>query len=203
MDGEKDHTRTEGTEERKKPSTIAEGVGNLVESVTHLVKETASVVVDHIKSPAAVSNRVETAVPKVEENYDAPPMTADELAAHAAADHQPSEAAPRATPMGIEVIGTSDAPHPLAEPKKPRSKRRARPESNSSRLTNLLGKPATPKKVESAKSRKVAKKAAKKSKKKTATKKAVKKAKPNKKPVRTAKASTSKKAPKKKRASKK
>jgi hypothetical protein len=202
MDGEKDHTPTEGTEEREKPSTIAEGVGNLVESVTHLVKETASVVVDHIRSPAAVSNRVETAVPKVEENYDAPPMTADELAAHAAADHQPSKTTPRATPMGIEVIGTPDAPQPLVE-KKPRSKRRARPKSTSSRLTNLLGNPATPRKAEKAKSRKIAKKAAKKSKKKTAPKKAVKKAKPNKKAVRTAKASTSKKAPKKKRASKK
>lgn len=203
MDGEKDHTRTEGTEGRKKPSTIAEGVGNLVESVTHLVKETASVVVDHMKSPAAVSNRVETAIPKVEENYDAPPMTADELAAHAAADNQPGETAPGATPMGIEVIGTPDPPQPLAEPNKPRPKRRARPKSTSSRLTNSLGNPATPKKANKAKGRKVAKKAAKKSKKKTAPKKAVKKARPKKKPVETTKASTSKKAPKKKRASKK
>src|SRR5262245_47780535 len=126
---EKDPTATEGTEERKKPSTIAEGVGNLVESVTHLVKETASVVVDHIKSPGAVSKRVETAVPPVEENYDAPAMTADGLADHAAADNQPGEAVPVATPMGIEVIGTPDPPPFQPKPKKPRAKRKVRSQS--------------------------------------------------------------------------
>jgi hypothetical protein len=57
--------------------------------MTTLVKDAASVVVEVAKSSPAVSNRVETAVPPVEENYDAAPVTADELAAHAAAGTQP------------------------------------------------------------------------------------------------------------------
>ena len=64
----------------EKPSSITEGVSNLIGSIAVTVKDAASVITDHIKSPAEVSNRVETAVPPVEENLDARPMTADEIA---------------------------------------------------------------------------------------------------------------------------
>ena len=125
MDDKKEPDLTEGTEPPEKPSTITEGVSNLVGSVTHLVKEVASTVTDHLKTPAEVSNRLQTANPPVDENYEAPPMTADELAEHAAADNQPGETVPVATPMGIEVIGTPDpSPSQLVDPelKKPRAK---------------------------------------------------------------------------------
>lgn len=200
MDDEKEHTPSAGAKERAKPSTITEGVGNLVQSVSHLVKETASVVTGHLKSPAAVSKRIETAVPEIEENYDAPPMTADELAEHAAADNQPGEMVPAAIPIGIEVIGTPDPspPHLFdAAPKKLRAKRKVRSKSGTNRLTNVLANPSAPKKAAAKKkaAKKGAKKATKKSK-KTALRKGVRKPRP-KKTVKKAKASAKKTGAKK------
>lgn len=96
MDDEKQVEPHTETDRPDKPDSIGEGVSNLVGSITTLVKDAASVVVDVAKSPASVSDRVETAVPPVEENYDAPPTTADELAEHAAADTQPVANAKRA-----------------------------------------------------------------------------------------------------------
>jgi len=96
MDDEKQVEPHTETDRPAKPGSIGEGVSNLVGSITTLVKDAASVVVDVAKSPASVSNRVETAVPPVEENYDAAPMNADELAEHAAADIQPTAKAKRA-----------------------------------------------------------------------------------------------------------
>jgi hypothetical protein len=129
-----------------KPNSIGEGVSNLVGSITNLVKEAASVVVDAAKPSALVSNRVETAVPPVEENYDAPPMTADELAEHAAADTQP-----------------------VAKAKRPKRKKAAV-------AKKAAPKKAAPKKAKKAQKKSAAKKVGKKSAKKTtATKSARKK----------------------------
>lgn len=194
MDDKKEADPTEAREPPDKPSTIAEGVSNLVGSATHLVKETASVIVDHIKTPTEVSSRVETDAPPVEENSDAPPMTADELAEQAAADNQPvkpNETVVMVPAMDPGLTGTLGMPPAYVvapEPRKSRPKKKAPSKSITNRLTNILfgadqspaRKKPTTKKVAA---KRVAKKAAKKStskkaeknSKKAATKKRVKK----------------------------
>ena len=75
---------------------ITQGVSNLfgstVEAITETVKDAASTLAQVIQPALPASHRLETAVPPVEETYDAPPMTAEEIARHAAADVQPSPA---------------------------------------------------------------------------------------------------------------
>ena len=147
MDDEKQVEPHTGTDRPAKPGSIGEGVSNLVGSITTLVKDAASVVVDVAKSPASVSDRVETAVPPVEESYDAPPMTPDELAGHAAADTQPAAKAKRAKHKKAVVAKK-------AAPKKATKRAKKAPKRTAA---------------------KTAKKAAKKSAKKKAAKKSVKK----------------------------
>ena len=67
---------------------------SLFEKAIESVKDIASSVTEAVKS-APPSARTETAIP-VEENLDAPPMTAEELAQHAAADTQPVTPAKKA-----------------------------------------------------------------------------------------------------------
>jgi hypothetical protein len=91
MDDEKE-ARVAEAEPPEKPSITAgvtSLIGATVSSITESVKDVASSITAHIMSPSAVSNRVETAHPPVEENFDAPPMTAEEIAKHAAAETQP------------------------------------------------------------------------------------------------------------------
>jgi hypothetical protein len=80
-------------------SSITQGVSNLlgstVSAITETVKDAASTLAEYAKPTLPASNRVESAVPPVEENYDAPPMTADEIAELAAADVQPVTARKR------------------------------------------------------------------------------------------------------------
>ena len=153
MDDGKQAEPPPDTDASEKPSSITEGVGNLVGSITTLVKDAASVVVDVAKSPPSVSNRVEIAIPPVEENYDAPPMTADELAEHAAADTQPVAKAKRSKRKKAVVAET-------AAPKKAAKRVKA------------------PKKTAAKKTKKAATKSAKKTTKKMMPKKAAKKSKP-------------------------
>jgi hypothetical protein len=98
MDDEKE-VPLAATEAPEKPGITA-GVTNLigttVTSIAESVKDIASSITAHIKSPSTVSNRVETAHPPVEENFDAPPMTAKEIARHAAAETQPVSVARKA-----------------------------------------------------------------------------------------------------------
>jgi hypothetical protein len=199
---------------------IAEGVTTLisstVSSITASVKEAASSVAATIKIPAAISNQVETAHPPVEENLDAPPMTAEQIAEHAAADTQPAAkkaqksasvesdeevvVIPNPTP-GIDLITPMPAMVAVVK-KKPRKK----PAVNTSgRITPTYDIPIpdtplpTPKKAPKTPSRKPASKA-KKAVAKSKAKKAVKKSavkKPAKKAVKKTKKAASKKTAKK------
>src|ERR1700755_1756292 len=98
MDDEKEALVAE-TEPPQK-SSITAGVTSLigatVSSITESVKDVDSSITAHIMSPSALSNRVETAHPPVEENFDAPPMTAEEIAKHAAAETRPASVAKKA-----------------------------------------------------------------------------------------------------------
>lgn len=90
--------------------TVSNLLGSTVSAITESVKDAALSLTEIAKQPPAVSNRIETAVPPVEENFNAPPMTADEIAEHAAADAQPVAAKRRATrrkaaPKGIAKKG--------------------------------------------------------------------------------------------------
>jgi hypothetical protein len=149
MDNEKQVKPHPENDPPEKPSSITEGVSNLIGSIAVTVKDAASVITDHIKSPAEVSNRVETAVPPVEENLDARPMTADEIAENAAADVQPV------------------APVKRAKRKKPAVAKKAAPKKATKRAKKASKKTAVKK----------TKKAAKKSVKKAAKKKKTKKSK--------------------------
>jgi len=147
------------TDASEKPSSIGEGVSNLVGSITTLVKDAASVVVDVAKSPASVANRVETAVPPVEENYDAPSMSADELAEHAAADTQPAAKAERSKRRKAVVAKKS-------APKKATKRAKKAPKTTTAKKT----KKAAKKSARKAPKKKSAKKSVKKSTKKKSKK---------------------------------
>src|SRR5450432_376053 len=98
---------------------------SLFQKAIETVKEIASSVTEVITS-APPSQRTEAAPP--EENFDAPSMTAEELAHHAAADTQavpPAERAPRKKPTSPNLSGsitpTYDIPlpdTPMLSPKK-------------------------------------------------------------------------------------
>jgi hypothetical protein len=70
---------------------------SLFEKAIESVKDIASSVTEAVKS-APPSARSETAIPPVEENVDARPMTAEELAHHAAADTQPVTSTKKSSP---------------------------------------------------------------------------------------------------------
>ena len=90
----------------------------LFQKAIETVKEVASSVTEVIAS-APPSQRAE---PAPEENFDAPPMTADELAEHAAADTQPpAEDAPASPNLSGRITPTYDIPvpdTPMPSPKK-------------------------------------------------------------------------------------
>ena len=155
------------TDASEKPSSIGEGVSNLVGSITTLVKDAASVVVDVAKSPASVANRVETAVPPVEENYDAPSMSADELAEHAAADTQPVAKAKRSKRKKAVVAET-------AAPKKAAKRVKAR-KNTAAKKTKKAATKSAKKTAKKMMPKKVAKKSKSPAKKKAAKKVAKKK----------------------------
>jgi hypothetical protein len=178
------------------------------------MKEAAASVAAHIPVPAAVSNRVETAHPPVEENFDAPPMTAEELAEQAAADTQPvrkkaqkpepvesdEEVVVIPAPATVGIDPMSPMPPMAAVVKK---KPRKKPAVNTSgRITPAYDIPVpdtplpTPKKAAKKASIRPAKKAVKKSKAKKAVKKAVAKT-AAKKTKKAASKTTAKKAAKK------
>jgi hypothetical protein len=83
----------------EKPS-ISQGISGLISStvsaITESVRGTASSIAEIAKTARTVSGRMETAHPPVAENFDAPPMTADEIAREAAADVQPVATANKA-----------------------------------------------------------------------------------------------------------
>jgi hypothetical protein len=170
MDDEKQVKPHPENDPPEKPSSITEGVSNLIGSIAVTVKDAASVITDHIKSPAEVSNRVETAVPPVEENLDARPMTADEIAENAAADVQPVAAAKRANRKKPAVAKKAALK---------KTTKRAAPQKANKRVAKAA-KARTAKAPAKKSSKKTAKKAApkkatKKTGKKTAKKKAAKK----------------------------
>ena len=167
MDDGKQAEPPPDTDASEKPSSITEGVSNLVGSITTLVKDAASVVVDVAKSPPSVSNRVETAVPPVEENYDAPPITADELAEHAAADTQPVAKAKRSKRKKAVVAET-------AAPKKAAKRVKAR-KNTAAKKTKKAATKSAKKTAKKMMPKKVAKKSKSPAKKKAAKKVAKKK----------------------------
>ena len=144
------------TESSEKPS-ITEGVSgritSTISSLTESMKEAASSVAAHIKSPVAVSNRVETSHP-IAENFDAPPMTAEEIAEHAAADTQPTPAkkVPRKKRASPDLSGRitptydiplSDKPMPSAKKRKAAGKKptkRSRPKKSAKKTFKKTGK---------------------------------------------------------------
>jgi hypothetical protein len=162
MDDGKQAEPQPDTDAQEKPSSITEGVSNLIGSIAVTVKDAAFAITDHIKSPAEISNRVETAVPPVEENLDARPMTADEIAENAAADVQPVATAKRARRKKPAVA------------KKAASKKatkRATPQKANKRVAK-----AAKARTSKAPAKKSSKKTAKKASPKKAAKKTVKKA---------------------------
>jgi hypothetical protein len=152
-----------------KPDSIAEGVSNLVGSITNLVKEAATVVVDAAKPSPSVSNRVETAVPPVEENYDAPPMTADELAEHAAADTQPAAKAKRLKRKKAAVA--KKAAPKKAAPKKAAKQATKAPKKSAARKAGKKNAKKTTATKSASKKKSATRKAAKKTARKVAKKK--------------------------------
>lgn len=80
------HTETAPPE---KPGGIGEGFSNLIGSITTTVKDAASAIAEVAKSSPSVSSRVAMAPPD-QETLDARPMTAEEIAEHAAADVRPA-----------------------------------------------------------------------------------------------------------------
>ena len=132
---------------------------SLFQKAIETVREVASSVTEVIAS-APPSQRAE---PAPEENFDAPPMTADELAEHAAADTQPpAEDAPASPNLSGRITPTYDIPVPDTPMPSPKKRKAVKKSSKKS------AKKA---------SKKTAKKAAKKVTKKTA-KKSAKKTKP-------------------------
>jgi hypothetical protein len=177
MDDGKQAEPQPDTDAQEKHSSIREGVSNLVGSIKTLVTDATSVIADHIKSPAEVSNRVETAVLPVEENYDAPPMTADEIAGHAAADTQPVSKAKRSRRKKAAVAKT-------ASPKKANKRAKKANKTTAAKKGKEVAKTSVKKAAKKKTAKKMmTKKAAKKSKlsaKKTTAKKAAKKKKKSK-----------------------
>jgi hypothetical protein len=176
MDDGKQAEPQPDTDAQEKPSSISEGVNNLVGSIKTLVTDATSVITDHIKSPAEVSNRVETAVPPVEENYDAPSMTADEIAQHAAADTQPVPKAKRSKRKKAAVAKTAAPKKATKRAKKALKKTVAKKAKKAAKTT------ATKKAAKKWSAKKSVKKSAKKTnvkkaKKKTTAKKSKKKSK--------------------------
>jgi colicin import membrane protein len=114
MDHEKQVPVTE-TAPPEKPGITA-GVtgliGATVSSIAESVKDVASAITAHIKNPT-ISNRVETAHPPVEENFDAPPMTAEDIAELAAAETQPVSVARKAKRREAAAVKRA-APKPTA-----------------------------------------------------------------------------------------
>jgi hypothetical protein len=141
----------------------------LFQTAIETVKEVASSVTEVIAS-APPSQRAE---PAPEENFDAPPMTADELAEHAAADTQPpAEDAPASPNLSGRITPTYDIPVPDTPMPSPKKRKAVKKSSKKS------AKKA---------SKKTAKKAAKKVTKKTAKKFAKKTVKKRKTPSRSVK----------------
>jgi hypothetical protein len=158
MDDGKQAEPQPDTDAQEKPSSIGEGVNNLVGSIKTLVTDATSVITDHIKSPAEVSNRVETAVPPVEENYDAPSMTADEIAQHAAADTQPVPKAKRSKRKKAAVAKTT-------APKKATKRAKKAPKKTVAKKAKKAAKTSAKKAVKKKSAKKSVKKLAKKKKK--------------------------------------
>jgi hypothetical protein len=158
MDDGKQAEPQPDTDAQEKPSSVSEGVNNLVGSIKTLVTDATSVITDHIKSPAEISNRVETAVPPVQENYDAPPMTADEIAQHAAADTQPVPKAKRSKRKKASVAKTT-------APKKATKRAKKAPKKTVAKKAKKAAKTSAKKAVKKKSAKKSVKKLAKKKKK--------------------------------------
>ena len=125
---------------------------SLFQKAIETVKEVASSVTEVITS-APPSQRAEAAPP--EENFDAPPMTADELAQHAAADTQgvPSaKKAPRKKPASPNLSGritpTYDIPvpdTPMPSPKKRKEAVKNSPKKSAKKASKKTAKKAAKK----------------------------------------------------------
>jgi hypothetical protein len=144
---------------------------SLFEKAIESVKDIASSVTEAVKSTPP-SARTETAIPPVEENFDAPPMTAEELAHHAAADTQPvtpAKKAPRKKTTSPNLSGritpTYDFPPP--DSPMPSSKKRKGVVKKAKKPAKAAKKKAVKQAAKKTKSKKGAppKKSAKKSKK--------------------------------------
>jgi hypothetical protein len=105
MDDEKEEksaiqAATGDTKQDDEKPSISQGVSGLISStvsaITESVRGAASSIAEIAKTTPTVSRREETAHPPVAENFDAPPMTADEIAREAAADVQPVATANKA-----------------------------------------------------------------------------------------------------------
>jgi hypothetical protein len=144
---------------------------SLFQKAIETVKEVASSVTEVVTS-APPSQRAEAVPP--EENFDAPSMTAEELAHHAAADTQPvlPAKAPRKKSPNLSgrITPTYDIPVPDTPMPSPKKRRAVKTKKSAKKA-----------------SKKSAKKAVKKVTKKTAKKSAKKTVKKNKTPSRTMK----------------
>ena len=151
---------------------------SLFEKAIESVKDIASSVTEAVKS-APPSARTETAIPPVEENFDAPPLTAEELAHHAAADTQPvtpTKKAPRKKTTSPNLSGRitptydfppPDSPMPSSKKRKGVVKKAKKPAKAAKKKAVKQAAKKTAKKAKKAppkKSAKKSKKARKKSK---------------------------------------
>ena len=157
----------------------------LFQKAIEIVKGVASSVTEVVTS-APPSQRTE-AVPAVEENLDAPPMTAEEIAHHAAADTQPVIAAkkiPRqkaaAPSLSGRITPTYDIPVP--DSPMPAPKKRKKAKKSVEKPAKAAKQKTVKKAVKKSKTKKAVKKTGKKSKK--TAKKTVKKSSKKKKPKR-------------------
>ena len=132
---------------------LTESVGNLITStagaIAETVKDAASSIVQLAKTPPVISGRIETAHPPVEENFDAPPMTAEEIAEHAAAETQPVAIAKREKRKKVSAKRTA-------------SKKAALPKESAAKKAVKTSAKKTRKAVSKKRSKKLAKKSTKK-----------------------------------------
>ena len=144
---------------------------SLFQKAIETVKDVASSVTEVVTS-APPSQRTEAAPP--EENFDAPPMTAEEIAQHAAADTQPvlPAKAPRKKPASQNLSGritpTYDIPVPdtlMPKKRKAVKTKKSAPKKSAKKSSKKSAKKSTKKATKKA-VKKVTKKTAKKSAKK-------------------------------------
>jgi hypothetical protein len=128
------------------------------------VKDVASSVTEVVTS-APPSQRTEPVPP--EDNFDAPPMTAEELAEHAAADTQPE--APRKKPPSPNLSGriTPTYDIPVPDTPMPSPKKRKAAKKSSKKLAPKKSAKKSTKKTSKRTAKKATKKAAKRAAQKT------------------------------------